>query len=194
MYFAREVRRAGDNWATDAASGGLGFYGKLQRELGHCRHYLTLSEVRSDLFDHIERSHNKLIQRRLDAKDQVSRLSTLQAVETGRTLPIARSPGTSRLHRKHKSPVRGSCGRRRLRWGSYPPAPFTVLAGVSCRACVRSDSLGAMAWTPGAVSCIWSPDTVSALLALGSGKSYGGPSLSSGTAKPISSAFARMAQ
>lgn len=40
------------------------------RERVHRRRYLTLAEARADVFDYIERFHNPIIQRRLDAKDQ----------------------------------------------------------------------------------------------------------------------------
>ena len=72
-----DVGHCGDNAAAE------GFFGKLKRERVHRRRYLTLAEARSDVFDYIERFHNPLIQRRLDAKDQAFRLLTQQSVETG---------------------------------------------------------------------------------------------------------------
>lgn len=71
------VGRCGDNAAME------GFFGKLKRERVHRRRYPTLAEARADVFDYIERFHNPLIQRRLDARDQVFRLLTQSAVETG---------------------------------------------------------------------------------------------------------------
>jgi putative transposase len=73
----REVGHCGDNAAAE------GFFGKLKRERVHRRRYLTLAEARSDVFDYIERFHNPLIQRRLDARDQAFRLLTQPSVETG---------------------------------------------------------------------------------------------------------------
>ena len=71
------VGHCGDNAAME------GFFGKLKRERVHRRRYLTLAEARSDVFDYIERFHNPLIQRRLDARDQAFRLLTQPSVETG---------------------------------------------------------------------------------------------------------------
>lgn len=67
----------GDNAAAE------GFFGKLKRERVHRRRYLLLAEARADVFDYIERCHNPMIQRRLDAKDQAYRLLTQTSVETG---------------------------------------------------------------------------------------------------------------
>lgn len=72
-----DVGHCGDNAAAE------GFFGKLKRERVHRRRYLTLAEARSDVFDYIERFHNPIIQRRLDAKDQTVRLLTQPSVETG---------------------------------------------------------------------------------------------------------------
>lgn len=72
-----EVGHCGDNAAAE------GFFGKLKRERVHRRRYLTLAEARRDVFDYIERFHNPIIQRRLDARDQAVRLLTQPSVETG---------------------------------------------------------------------------------------------------------------
>jgi putative transposase len=72
-----DVGHCEDNAAAE------GFFGKLKRERVHRRRYLTLAEARTDVFDYIERFHNSLIQRRLDAKEQAFRLLTQQSVETG---------------------------------------------------------------------------------------------------------------
>ena len=72
-----DVGHCGDNAAAE------GFFGKLKRERVHRRRYLTLAEARSDVFDYIERFHNPIIQRRLDARDQTVRLLTQPSVETG---------------------------------------------------------------------------------------------------------------
>jgi len=72
-----DVGHCGDNAAAE------GFFGKLKRERVHRRRYLTLAEARADMFDYIERFHNPIIQRRLDAKDQAYRLLTQPSVETG---------------------------------------------------------------------------------------------------------------
>ena len=45
-----------------------GFFGKLKRERVHRRRYLALAEARADVFGYIERFHNPIIQRRLDAR------------------------------------------------------------------------------------------------------------------------------
>lgn len=71
------VGHCGDNAAME------GFFGKLKRERVNRRRYVTLADARADVFDYIERFHNPLIQRRLDAKDQTFRLLTQQSVETG---------------------------------------------------------------------------------------------------------------
>ncbi len=71
------VGHCGDNAAME------GFFGKLKRERVNRRRYLTLAEARADVFDYIERFHNQIIQRRLDAKDQAFRLLTQPSVETG---------------------------------------------------------------------------------------------------------------
>lgn len=69
-----DVGHCGDNAAAE------GFFGKLKRERVHRRRYVTLAEARSDVFDYIERFHNPIIQRRLDARDQAFRLLTQQSV------------------------------------------------------------------------------------------------------------------
>ncbi|MCH6483625.1 IS3 family transposase [Pseudoxanthomonas sp. LH2527] len=69
--------RCGDNAAAE------GFFGKLKRERIYRRRYLTLAEARTDTFDYIERFHNPLIQRRLDAKDRAFGFLTESFVETG---------------------------------------------------------------------------------------------------------------
>lgn len=74
-----DVGHRGDNAAAED------FFGKLKRERVYRRRYLTLAEARADVFDYIEQFHNPLIQRRLGAKDQASRLLTQSSVETGRT-------------------------------------------------------------------------------------------------------------
>lgn len=71
------VGHCGDNAAME------GFFGLLKRERVHRRRYLTLAEARADVFDYIERFHNPLRQRRLDAQDQTFRLLTQPSVETG---------------------------------------------------------------------------------------------------------------
>ena len=72
-----DVGHCGDNAAAE------GFFGKLKRERIHRRRYLTLDEARADVFDYIERFHNPIIQRRLDAQDQAFRLLTHPSVKTG---------------------------------------------------------------------------------------------------------------
>ena len=72
-----DVGHCGDNAAVE------GFFGKLKRERVHRRRYLTLSEACTDVFDYIERFHNPIIQRRLDAQDQAFKLLTQPSVETG---------------------------------------------------------------------------------------------------------------
>ncbi len=71
------VGHCGDNAAAE------GFFGKLKRERINRRRYVTLAEARTDVFDYIERFHNPLIQRRLDAKDQAFKLLTQPSVKTG---------------------------------------------------------------------------------------------------------------
>jgi putative transposase len=58
------VGHCGDNAAME------GFFGVLKRERVYRRHYLTMSDARSDVCDYIERLHNPRMQRRLDVKDQ----------------------------------------------------------------------------------------------------------------------------
>lgn len=72
-----DVGHCADNAAAE------GFFGKLKRERVHRRRYLSLAEARTDVFDDIERFHNPLIQRRLDAEDEAFRLLTQSSVETG---------------------------------------------------------------------------------------------------------------
>lgn len=69
-----DVGHCGDNAAAE------GFFGK--RERVNRRRYRTLADARSDVLDYIERFHNPIIQRRLDAKDQAFRLLTQSSVET----------------------------------------------------------------------------------------------------------------
>ena len=57
-----DVGHCGDNAAAE------GFFGKLKRERVHRRCYLTLAAARADVFDYIERFHNPIIDRRLNAK------------------------------------------------------------------------------------------------------------------------------
>jgi putative transposase len=71
------VGHCGDNAAAE------GFFGKLKRERIHRRRHLMLAEARADVFDYIERFHNPIIQKRLDARDQAFRLLTQPSVETG---------------------------------------------------------------------------------------------------------------
>ena len=78
------VGHCGDN----AAAGG--FFGKLKRERINRRRDVTLAEARADVFDYIERFHNPLIRRRLDAQDQTFKLLTQPSVKRGRTHSSAR--------------------------------------------------------------------------------------------------------
>lgn len=71
------IGHCGDNAAME------GFFGLLKRERVHRRRYLTLAEARADVFDYIERFHNPLRQRRLDAQEQAFRLLTQPSVKTG---------------------------------------------------------------------------------------------------------------
>ena len=71
------VGHCADNAAAE------GFFGKLKRERVHRRRYLTLAEARADVFDYIERFHNPIIQRRLDARDQAFKLLTQSSVKMG---------------------------------------------------------------------------------------------------------------
>lgn len=48
-----DVDHCGDNAAAE------GFFGRLKRERVHRRRYLTLAEARTDVFDYIERFHNR---------------------------------------------------------------------------------------------------------------------------------------
>ena len=72
-----DVGHCGDNAAAE------GFFGKLKRERVYRRLYRTLADARTDVFDYIERFHNTIIQRRLDARDQAFRLLTQPSVKTG---------------------------------------------------------------------------------------------------------------
>lgn len=72
-----QVGHCGDNAAAE------GFFGKLKRERINRRRYLTLASARSDVFDYIERFHNPLVQRRLDALNQQFSVLTQLSVETG---------------------------------------------------------------------------------------------------------------
>ena len=56
------VGHCGDNAAAE------GFFGVLKRERVNHRHYQTLPDARSDVFD-IERFHNPRMQRRLNSRD-----------------------------------------------------------------------------------------------------------------------------
>ena len=58
----------------------------------HRRRCLTLAEARTDVFDYIERFHNPLIRRRLDAQDQAFKLLTRPSLEKG-VEPRARKIG-----------------------------------------------------------------------------------------------------
>ena len=67
-------------WATAATDG---FFGLLERERVHRRHYTSLTHARADVFDYIERFRNPRMQRRLHAEDQAYRLITQPSVEAG---------------------------------------------------------------------------------------------------------------
>ena len=54
-----------------------------KRERIHRRHYLSLADARSDVFDYIERFHNPRMQRRLDAQDQKLYVLTQPSTKTG---------------------------------------------------------------------------------------------------------------
>lgn len=70
------VGHCADNAAAE------GFFGMLKRERVHRRHYLTMDEARSDVFDYIERFHNPRMQRRIDARDQAFRALTQLSAKT----------------------------------------------------------------------------------------------------------------
>jgi putative transposase len=72
-----DVGHCGDNAAAE------GFFGKLKRERVNRRRYLSLEQARADVFDYIERFHNPIIQRRLDARIQAFSGLTQPSVETG---------------------------------------------------------------------------------------------------------------
>lgn len=71
------VGRRGDDAAMER------FFGLLKRKRVHRRRYLALAEARADVFDYIERLHNPLRQRRLDAQDLSFTLLTQSSVEAG---------------------------------------------------------------------------------------------------------------
>ena len=71
------VGHCGDNAAAE------GFFGMLKRERVHRRHYRTIDEARSDVFDYIERFYNPRMQQRLDAQDQKFFALTQPSVKTG---------------------------------------------------------------------------------------------------------------
>jgi len=71
------VGHCGDNAAAE------GFFGVLKRERVNRRHYQTMAEARSDVFDYIERFHNPRMQRRLDSRDQKFIALTQLSAETG---------------------------------------------------------------------------------------------------------------
>ena len=48
------------------------FFGLLKRERVNCRHYVTRSEARSDIFDYIERFYNQRKMRKLAQTDQTA--------------------------------------------------------------------------------------------------------------------------
>ena len=48
------------------------FFGLLKRERVNRRHYVTRSEARSDIFDYIERFHNRRKMRKLEQTDQTA--------------------------------------------------------------------------------------------------------------------------
>jgi putative transposase len=72
-----DVGHCGDNAAAE------GFFGMINRERIHRRHYLSLADARSDVFDYIERFHNPRMQRRLDAQDQKFYALTQPSAKTG---------------------------------------------------------------------------------------------------------------
>ena len=55
----------------------------LKRERVNRRHYQTMTQARSDVFDYIERFHNPRMQRRLDSRDQKFIALTQLSAETG---------------------------------------------------------------------------------------------------------------
>jgi len=71
------VGHCGDNAAAE------GFFGMLKRERVNRRHYRTIDEARSDVFDYIERFHNPRMQQRLDAEDQKFLALTQLSTKTG---------------------------------------------------------------------------------------------------------------
>ncbi len=54
-----------------------------KRERTYRRHYLSLAEARSDLFDYIERFHNPRMQREIDIQDQAFNALTQPSAKTG---------------------------------------------------------------------------------------------------------------
>jgi len=71
------VGHCGDNAAAE------GFFGILKRERVNRRHYRSIDEARSDVFDYIERFHNPRMQQRLDAEDQKFLALTQLSVKNG---------------------------------------------------------------------------------------------------------------
>jgi putative transposase len=71
------VGHCGDNAAAE------GFFGLLKRERVNRRHYRTLAEARTDVFDYIERFHNPRMQRRLDKRDLEFIALTQLSAKTG---------------------------------------------------------------------------------------------------------------
>ena len=72
-----EVGHCGDNAPAE------GFFGMIKRERITRRRYLTIADARSDVFDYIERFHNRRIQRRLDALDRRFSALTQLSAKTG---------------------------------------------------------------------------------------------------------------
>ena len=60
-----------------------GFFGLLKRERVNRRHYRTLAEARTDIFDYIERFYNPRRRRELEALENKGLLLTQPSVETG---------------------------------------------------------------------------------------------------------------
>lgn len=56
------------------------------------RHYRTINEAGTDVFDHIERFHNPRMQQRLDAEDQKFLALTQLSVKTGENPTDAQRP------------------------------------------------------------------------------------------------------
>lgn len=71
------VGHCGDNAAAE------GFFGVLKRERVNRRHYQTMAQARSDVFDYIERFHNPRMQPRLDSRDQKFIALTQLSAKTG---------------------------------------------------------------------------------------------------------------